>query len=293
VLIDDRPLAETAFGCPEGCIPALNDPGLVQAGTEEDWLADDRVVFGIEVDGEAVAFPKNMMEIHEMVNMTVAGRRIGMPYCTMCGSAQAYFTDVLDELPADEALAGLDDQSSLELRTSGLLSRSNKVMYEFHTRSVFDTFTGAAVSGPLQDTGLVLEQISVITTTWGDWKAEHPDSFVLAEDGGIGRFYNEDPLRGRDDNGPIFPIGTVDPRLDVQAPIIGVITDDGNTIAFPVALAEAALDAGETVSENGVTIEATGGGFVATDADGTEIATHQAFWFAWSQFHPGTELWLG
>ena len=293
VLIDDRPLEQTDFACPEGCIPALNDPALVEAGTDEDWLADERIVFGIEVDGVAVAFPRNMMEVHEMVNMTVAGRRIGMPYCTLCGSAQAYFTDVLDDLPADDSLAALDAQSSLELRTSGLLSRSNKVMYEFHTRSVFDTFTGAAVSGPLQDTGLVLEQISVITTTWADWKADHPGSFLLAEDGGIGRTYNEDPLGGRDDNGPIFPIGTVDPRLDTQAPVIGVITSEGEAIAFPVAFADEALRNGGEVTFGGIRIEATGGGFVATDADGAEIATHQAFWFAWSQFHPDTELWLG
>ena len=290
VLIDDRPLNQTAFGCPEGCIPALNDPGLVQAGTDDDWLDDDRVVFGIEVDGEAVAFPRNMMEIHEMVNMTVAGRRIGMPYCTLCGSAQAYFTDVLDDLPADESLAALDDQTSLELRTSGLLSRSNKVMFEFHTRSVFDTFTGAAVSGPLQDTGLVLEQLSVVTTTWGAWKADHPDSLLLAEDGGIGRFYNEDPLRGRDDNGPIFPIGSVDPRLPVQEPVLGVIDADGSPVAFQVRALE---EAGGAVTVGGITIEPSGGGFLAATADGEPLAAHQAFWFAWSQFHSDTGLWTG
>ena len=293
VLIDDRPLDQTTFGCPEGCIPALNDPGLVRAGTDDDWLDDERIVFGIEVNGEAIAFPKNIMEIHEMVNMTVGGRRIGMPYCTLCGSAQAYFTDILDELPDDAALGALDGQSSLELRTSGLLSRSNKVMYEFHTRSVFDTFTGAAVSGPLQDTGLVLEQISVITTTWADWKAEHPDSLLIARDGGIGRFYDDDPLGGRDDNGPIFPIGTVDPRLDTQAPVVGVITADGDAIAFPVGFVAETLDNGGEVTFDGITIQAAAGGYVAADADGNEIATHQAFWFAWSQFHPGTALWLG
>ncbi|MEM7140884.1 MAG: DUF3179 domain-containing (seleno)protein [Actinomycetota bacterium] len=286
VLIDDRPLDRTDLPCPEGCIPALNDPALTDA-SGGDWYPDERIVFGVVVDGEAVAFPKNIMEIHEMVNMTIAGRRIGMPYCTLCGSAQAYLTD---DVAAD---VDLDGAETYELRTSGLLSRSNKVMYEFHSRSVFDTFTGEAVSGPLADAGVVLEQITVQTSTWGDWKAAHPDTRIVAEDGGIGRSYEEDPLRGRDDNGPIFPIGDVDPRLGVQESVVGVITSDGTPVAFPVAAIEVVLASGDDVTLAGVQVRSDGGGFVAQDeATGEPIAAHQSFWFAWSQFHPDTELWL-
>lgn len=289
VLIDDRELDQTDTFCIDGCIPALNDPELVRAGSDDDWLDDEREVFGVVVGGEAVAFPKNIMQIHEMVNMTIGGRRLGIPYCTLCGSAQAYFTDVLDDLPDTDGLEVLDGQQSLELRTSGLLIRSNKVMYEFHTKSVFDTFTGDAVSGPLQDTGIRLEQTSVLATTWGQWKADYPDSFLIARDGGIGRSYPDDPLRGRDADGPIFPIGDVDGRLDVQAPVVGVIVDD-QAIAF----SRAALDAvGGSVTFEDVTVEALGGGYVATDAAGEPLATHEAFWFAWSQFHPDTVLWAG
>ena len=86
-------------------------------------------------------------------------------------------------------------------------------MYEFHTKSVFDTFTGEALSGPLREEGVRLELISTRTSTWADWKAAHPDTTIVAEDGGIGRRYLADPLQGRDDFGPIFPIGDVDPRL--------------------------------------------------------------------------------
>ena len=289
VLIDDRELDQTDGFCIDGCIPALNDPALVQAGSDDDWLAADREVFGVVVGGEAVAFPKNIMQIHEMVNMTIGGRRLGIPYCTLCGSAQAYFTDVIDDLADVDGLEPLDGQQSLELRTSGLLIRSNKVMYEFHTKSVFDTFTGEAVSGPLQDTGIQLEQTSVLATTWGQWKAEHPDSFLIARDGGIGRSYPDNPLRGRDDDGPIFPVGDVDGRLDVQAPVVGIIVD-GQAVAFP----RAALDAvGGSTTFEGVTVEASGGGYVARDADGESLPTHEAFWFAWSQFHPDTLLWNG
>lgn len=287
VLIDDRPIGQTDQPCPRGCIPALNDPPTVAAGSDDDWLDDDRVVFGVVVNGDAVALPKNMMEVHEMVNMTIGGRRVGIPYCTLCGSAQAYLTD---DLAAGVDLGGAE---AYELRTSGLLSRSNKVAYEFHTFSVIDTFTGRAVSGPLRRAGVTLEQVSVVTSRWGAFKQAHPDSRLLAADGGLGRSYPEDPLGGRDDDGPIFPIGDVDPRLGVQEPVVGVIAADGTPLAFPAALARAALLRGETVEMGSVELRASGDGFSAVAGDGDEVAAHEAFWFAWSQFHPSTELWDG
>jgi hypothetical protein len=278
VLIDDRPRGDPD-PCPRGCIPALDDPALTGAAAG-GWYGDQRTVFGVVVGGEAVAFPKNIMEVHEMVNITIGGRRLGIPYCTLCGSAQAY---LLDSVPTGVAPP--------VLRTSGLLSRSNKVMYELGTRSVFDTFTGRALSGPLRRAGVVLDQVTVVTSTWGAWKEDHPRTRIVAQDGGVGRVYEDDPLRGRDDDGPIFPVGDVDPRLPVQAQVVGVIAPGRRPIAFPADEARDALAAGRTVASGGVELVADGGGMRARTRGGTELPTHQAFWFAWSQFHPQTTLW--
>ncbi len=278
VFIDDRPEGDPN-PCSAGCIPALDDPELTDAAGGE-WYPDDRLVFGVEVGGEAVALPRNIMEIHEMVNITIGERRLGIPYCTLCGSAQAYFTD-------QDSVRG----KTLVLRTSGLLSRSNKVMYELRSKSVFDTFTGEALTGPLRERGVTLDQATVVTTTWGEWKAEHPDTKIVAEDGGLGREYPLDPLGGRDDDGPIFPVGPVDPRLSVQELVLGVITPDGDAVAFPADEARDAIAAGETVEAEGIVITDDAGGLLAGTEDGEQLAAHEAFWFAWSQFHPKTALW--
>jgi hypothetical protein len=278
VRIDDRGLGDPR-PCPRGCIPALDDPELVPAAAG-DWYPDRRTVFGLVVGGEAVALPKNIMEVHEMVNVTIGGRRLAIPYCTLCGSAQAYF---LDSIP--------DRLRTPVMRTSGLLSRSNKVMYDLRSRSVFDTFTGRALSGPLQEAKVSLEQGSVVASAWGAWKRAHPETTIVAEDGGIGRHYPADPLGGRDDDGPIFPVGDVDPRLPVQAKVVGVVTGDDEAVAFPVEQARAALAEGEEVSAAGVEAVADGGGLRVLAPGGEELPAHQAFWFAWSQFHPDTELW--
>ena len=120
------------------------------------------------MNGEFRAYPRRIMEVREMVNDTLGGRDLGIPYCTLCGAAQAYFTD---QLPA-----GVERPV---LRTSGLLIRSNKVMYDVNTFSVFDTFLGKAVTGPLRDRGVQLKQASVVTTDWGTWKRTHPKTTVL------------------------------------------------------------------------------------------------------------------
>ena len=278
VPIDARPAGASA-PCPRGCIPALDDPQLTSA-REGGWYDDDAIVFGIVVGGEAVAFARNIMEVHEMVNVTIGGRRLGIPYCTLCASAQAYFTD---RLPGGRPAA--------VLRTSGLLSRSNKVMYELRTRSVLDTFTGRALSGPLHDAGITLEQTSVVASTWGAWKRAHPRTRIVARDGGIGRDYPADPLRGRDDDGPIFPIGPADPRLPVRERVIGVIARDGTAVAFSSDQARAALADGGRVALRGVRLLADGSGLRALDHSGRALVAHEAFWFAWSQFHSKTAVW--
>ena len=121
----------------------------------------------------------------------------------------------------------------------------------------------------------------MLRTTWGEWKAAHPATSIIAEDGGIGRSYSLDPLQGRDDNGPIFPIGPADDRLDIQELVVGAITADGTQVAFPADAARTALAAGDTVVAAGVQLIDDGGGLRGVDAaTGNPIPTHESFWTA-------------
>ncbi|MEM7226554.1 MAG: DUF3179 domain-containing (seleno)protein [Pseudomonadota bacterium] len=277
VLIDDRKYDTTDESC--NCIPAADNPE-VSSAEEATWLKDEDIVFGIEVNGEYRAYPRRIMEVREMVNDTLGGRDLGIPYCTLCGAAQAYFTDQLPE--------GVERPI---LRTSGLLIRSNKVMYDVNTFSVFDTFRGNAVTGPLAEKDLHLKQATVVTTDWGTWKKAHPETTVLVESLALGRDF--DFRNGRDANGPIFPIGDVDPRLPVHEDIIGAITASGKPVAFQRSKAFVALKNGDEIAFENVRLKLEAGGIKAVDADGSDLGSHQAFWFAWSQFYPQTVLWPG
>ncbi len=276
VRIDDRPFDQTDELC--NCIPAADNPEVTDADNA-DWLPDNAVVFGISINGEQRAYPRQIMEVREMVNDTLGGRDLGIPYCTLCASAQAWYTDELPE--------GIERPV---LRTSGLLIRSNKVMYDLVSQSVFDTFLGTAVTGPLAKRNIQLKQANVVTTTWGEWKKTYPKTTVLKEHLALGRDF--DFRNGRDAEGPIFPIGNLDPRLAVQEDVLGVVTESGAPIAFHVPSLIKALDAGETVEHENIRVELHAGGVRAVNREtGKDIGSHQAFWFAWSQFYPGTQLW--
>ncbi len=275
VRIDNRPFGETDELC--NCIPAADNPKVTSA-EDAGWLKDSDIVFGVEVNGEYRAYPRRIMEVREMVNDTLGGRDLGIPYCTLCAAAQVYFTD---EVP--------DGAERPVLRTSGLLIRSNKVMYDLTTWSVLDTFRGRAVTGPLAEKGFKLKQAGVVTTSWGAWKAAHPQTTVLDESLALGRDF--DFRNNRDASGPIFPIGGVDPRLPVQEDIVGLVAASGKPIAFHRASAMAALEKGEKIEFENIRLVLDGGGVRAVDASGADLGGHQAFWFAWSQFYPETELW--
>lgn len=275
VPIDARPFDQTDLPCP--CIPAVDNPTVTNA-KDATWLRDDAVIFGIVINGEARAYPLQIMEVREMVNDTLGGRDLGIPYCSLCGAAQAYFTDELPE--------GVERPI---LRTSGLLSRSNKVMFDLGTYSIFDTFTGVALTGPLAQVGLRLEQATVITSDWGSWRESFPDTTVLTEDLALGR--NFDFRQGRDAEGPIFPVGDVDPRLPIQEEVIGVLAPNGTPLAFPRGPSLLAMRSGAEVVAEGVRLEEMAGGLRAVDESGNVVSSHQAYWFAWSQFYPRTKVW--
>ncbi|MEM7068237.1 MAG: DUF3179 domain-containing (seleno)protein [Pseudomonadota bacterium] len=275
VRIDDRAYDTTDEIC--NCIPAADNPE-VSSAEEATWLKNDDIVFGVEVNGEYRAYPRRIMEVREMVNDTLGGRHMGIPYCTLCGAAQAYFTDRLPE-----------EIERPILRTSGLLIRSNKVMYDINSYSVFDTFLGHAVTGPLAEKGLKLKQASVVTTDWGTWKKKFPETTVLVEELALGRDF--DFRNGRDANGPIFPVGDVDPRLPVHEDILGIISASGKPVAFQRSKALAALTSGEEIVFENIHLKLEAGGIKAVDENGADLGSHEAFWFAWSQFHAQTELW--
>jgi len=105
-------------------IPPLRDPKMISA-KKADYLDDGDVVFGIEVNGDVRAYPKRILAWHEMFVDEVGGINFAGVYCTLCGTVILYETDT--------------PTLSHAMGTSGFLYRSNKLMYDKATQSLWNT----------------------------------------------------------------------------------------------------------------------------------------------------------
>ena len=157
-------------------IPPLKNPETTKA-INAGYLKDDDVIFGVSFGGESRAYPKRILAWHEMVKDVVGGRSINGVYCTLCGSMIVYDTKV--------------NGTHYELGTSGFLYRSNKLMYDHKTQSMWSTIEGKPVIGPLVGKGVQLKPLTVVTTTWKEWTRRHPETTVLTLNTGYRRDYGE------------------------------------------------------------------------------------------------------
>lgn len=230
----------------------LQQPPSIPA-SEAGYLGADERVFGVSINGVSRAYPLRIMNSHELANDVVGGVHIALAYCTLCGSGIVYATEV--------------DGEVLSFGTSGLLYRSNKLMYDRATESLWIQFEGKPAVGPLAGSGIELEVLPVTLTTWRDWLASHPDTTVLDIETGV---YPSESYRAEDDPTsnyfdyravpePDFPTRGASDLLPEKASVLG-LSFDGASKAYPLELLGERGIANDRVGGLGVVAIATEGG---------------------------------
>jgi hypothetical protein len=149
-------------------IPSLDDPPHAAAAAARA-IGDRERVFGVSLGGEHRAYPLRYLSWHEILNDTVGGVPLTVSYCSLCGSGIAFS-------------AKAPDGGRRTFGTSGLLYRSNKLMFDRETSTLWVQMTGEAVLGPLAQPQTRLDLLPMTLTTWGAWRALHPDTSVLQLD---------------------------------------------------------------------------------------------------------------
>lgn len=205
-------------------IPPLRAPRVIPA-VEARWLKAEHIVFGVELDGEARAYPKRILAWHELATDRLAGRDLTIVYCTLCGTV----------IPYESRIAG----RLFTFGTSGLLYRSNKLMFDEETHSLWSAIDGTPAVGALVGSGLRLSSVPVVTTTWKDWKSTHPATTVLSLDTGFERDYSEGAAYRSyfSSDRLMFEVPTLDKRLPNKAEVLVVRQEFLGSDEPPVAIA--------------------------------------------------------
>ncbi len=289
-------------------IPSLDHPKLT-AAADADYLLDDDLVFGVEINGDARAYPLRIMGWHEMFNEVIGGVPVALAYCTLCGSGILFETQV----------EGRD--GPLVFGSSGLLYRSNKLMFDRETDSLWNQFTGKPVVGPLVASGIQLKIRPVVIASWARWRESHPNTRVLSLDTGYSRNYGSRVVYAEYFASPdlMFPTTVNEAQLRQKDYVFGIrdvaaskawpleVFTGGAVINDAVGLREVVL-MGDTETRTVRAYDRDGRMFEATaernslrgpeglwkveeemlvGPDGTRLARvpgHVAYWFAWDGY---------
>lgn len=125
----------------------------------------NRLIIGIEYNGEAKAYPVQYLGYHHQVRDTIAGKPVMVTYCTVCRTGRV-FEPVVDGKTETFRLVGMD--------------HFNAMFEDKTTKSWWRQSTGEAIAGKLK--GKQLPEFPSTQMALGQWFALHPNTTIMQPD---------------------------------------------------------------------------------------------------------------
>ena len=124
-----------------------------------------KLVIGISINGQAKAYPIEIIGYHHQVQDTVGGEPVMVTYCTVCRTGRV-FSPMLKGKFQHFRLVGMD--------------HFNAMFEDEDTRSWWRQATGIAITGPLK--GTALKELPSQQLRLGAWIRANPNTLVLQPD---------------------------------------------------------------------------------------------------------------
>jgi len=186
-------------GPPKDGIPSIDKPKFDGVRQARKWLDEREPVIRVELNGEARAYPLQLLIYHEIINDQIGTTPISVTFCPLCNSSVVF----------DRRLNG----RVLDFGTTGLLRKSDMVMYDRQTESWWQQIIGKGIVG--EYAGETLTQIPSSVISFADFAAANPLGKVVNRRTGHTRPYGNNPYRGYDNinQTPFLFRDALDPRL--------------------------------------------------------------------------------
>jgi hypothetical protein len=268
-------------------IPAIDEPQFDAAEEVAAFLRPESLVVGVVVDGDARAYPTNLLSLHEVVNDVVGGTPIVVTWCPLCVSALAY----------ERRVGGRE----LTFGVSGYLYGRNLVLFDRRTGSLWSQLLGGAVTGAYR--GTELEGVPIEHQTWETWRAAHPDTTVLsfARDELAARFTHPglqpDSTEATDEPYAGYAVKVAYYYRGRQGALAGAtrvygIVVGGRAKAYPLSVLRRRGRIDDEVAGSPVVVRYDDHAFSAVAyVRGLRIPGTFAHWFAWRAVYPQTVVY--
>ena len=125
----------------------------------------DRLVLGVEINGDIKAYPIQYLAYHHQIVDTVGNEPLMVTYCNVCRTGRIFSAKVNGKNEA--------------FRLVGM-SQWNAMFEDKTTGSWWQQATGEAIIGPLK--GSQLNEIECQQVTLREWFAQHPKSLIFQPD---------------------------------------------------------------------------------------------------------------
>lgn len=124
-----------------------------------------KLVIGVVVNGEAKAYPIQIIGYHHLLRDTIANTPVLITYCTVCHTGRV-FSPFINGKSETFRLVGMDHY--------------NAILEDETTKTWWQQATGVAVVGPLK--GAALKELSSTQLPLGVWLRQYPKSLVMQPD---------------------------------------------------------------------------------------------------------------
>lgn len=312
LLVDRELLVPAGIDLRRDGLPLLDHPATVAAADYEfdSKLADVRIlttrdrVIGVEIDGQARAYPLWLMEWHQVANDTVADTPILVTYDPLCDSA-AVFAPRVDNEPRRFSISGLLYNSNLviydqgPLRVPAVASRgadsATGSTQPAYTESLWSQLDGRAIAGPAAARGASLERLPAVVVPWAVWQNAHPDTTIALPDPNRKKIYRRNAYGSYAQSDTVyFPLAHAPPEGGPRPKLRIVAWRAATPVGAAEKAAPSELGAGNEAARL-TTAPATR--WVVQPADRVVFesglaarAPIYAYWFAWHAFYPETAL---
>jgi hypothetical protein len=125
----------------------------------------DRLVLGVNINGEAKAYPINLIGYHHQVRDVLGGKSIMVTYCTVCRTGRV-FEPIVNGKLENFRLVGMD--------------HFNAMFEDETTKSWWRQANGEAISGTLK--GTFLPELEAQQTSLATWLKLYPNSKIMQPD---------------------------------------------------------------------------------------------------------------